>query len=189
MPDRFKKDFTFLVVACAMSIIPLVFLVAQPSVSPILNLSHIILDGKDGSYADGRRWDSSILQGKITLLVYFDPDERDKGEIFMPTLEAFERDLDFSKFQTMLIVDLESTFIPGFLIKAAIRGQIKDHPKRNYIFDDKSVLVQNWGLVENEYSTLIINEKSKVIFYHTGKWEEGEILILDSLIRSLVGVD
>ena len=42
----------------------------------------------------------------ITLLVYFDPDERDKGKIFMSTLEAFERDLDlctgtgFSAFKT-----------------------------------------------------------------------------------------
>ena len=180
------KHFTIFIV---LNIIPLVFLIAQPSDSPIPNLQHIILEGKNGSYADGRRWDSSILQGKITLLVYFDPDERDKGKIFMPILEAFERDLDFSKFQTIFIVNLESTLIPSILIKAAIRSQSKNHLERNYIFDGKSVLVQNWGLDENEYITLVINEKSRVVFSHTGKWKEGEILILDSLIRSLLGED
>jgi len=180
------KYFTIFIV---LNIISLALLVAQPSDSPILNLSHIVMEGKNGSYADGGKWDSSILKGKITLLVYFDPDERDKGEIFMPTLEAFEQDLDFSKYQTMLIVNLEATIIPSFLIKAAIRSQMKDHPERNYIFDDKSVLVQKWGLPENEYTTLVINEESRVVFSHTGEWKEGEILVLNALIRSLVGED
>ena len=132
-------------------VIPLVLLTAKPPASTIRPLPHLVLEGKDGSYADGSRWDSSSLQGKITLLVYFDPDERDKGKIFMPTLEAFERDLDFSQLQTILIVNLKATLIPGFLIKVVIKSQAKDHPKRNYIFDDT-------------YNTLVINEESRVIY-------------------------
>ncbi len=166
--------------------IPFILLAAESPDPGIGILSHIILEGNDGSYADGGRWDSTILQGKITLLVYFDPDERDKGEIFMPTLEAFERDLDFGQFQTILIINLEATLIPGFLIKTVIKGQAKNHPKRNYIFDDNSVLVKSWELEDNEYNTLVIDEKSRVIYSHSGKWREGEILILDSLIRSRV---
>ncbi len=180
------KNFTIFMV---LNVVPLLLSAAKPSDSPIQNLPHIILEGKNGGYADGRRWDSSVLQGKITLLVYFDPDERDKGEVFMPTLEAFERDLDFRKFQTMLIVNLKSTCIPGFLIKAAIKNQSKEHPKRNYIFDSKSVLAQDWGLADNEYITMVINEESRVVFYHTGRWEEDEIAVLDSLVRSLSGED
>ena len=122
-------------------VIPLIFLTAESLSSKIKTLPYIILEGDNGSYANGNRWDSSILQGKITLLVYFDPDERDKGKIFMPTLEAFERDLDFSQFQTILIVNLKATLIPCFLIKTVIKGQAKDHPGRNYVFDDNSVLV------------------------------------------------
>ncbi len=180
------KNFTIFMV---LNIVPLVLSAAQTSDSLIQNLPHIILEGKNGGYADGGKWDSSVLQGKITLLVYFDPDERDKGEVFMPTLEAFERDLDFRKFQTMLIVNLKSTRIPGFLIKSAIKRQSKDHPKRNYIFDAESVLVQNWGLADNEYITLVIDEKSRVVFYHTGRWKEDEIAVLASLVRSLSGED
>ena len=167
-------------------LIPFVFLTAESPVSTIKILPQIILDGKDGSCPNGQRWDSSILQGKTTLLVYFDPDERDKGEIFMPTLEAFERDLDFSQFQTVLIVNLKATIIPGFLIRTVIKSQAKDNLKRNYVFDNNSVLVKTWKLDDNEYNTLVIDKESRVIDRHSGKWKEGEILILDSLIRSHV---
>ncbi|MEA1910497.1 MAG: YtfJ family protein [Spirochaetota bacterium] len=177
---KYITAFTVLIV------IPLVFLTAESHDLTKKILPHIILESDDGSYADGRIWDSSVLQGKITLLVYFDPDERKKGEIFMPTLEAFERDLDFSQFQTILIVNLKATLIPGFLIKTVIKGQAKDHPKRNYIFDDNSVLVKNWRLGDDEYNTLVTNEAGRVIYSHSGKWKEGEISIMDSLIRSLV---
>lgn len=165
---------------------PLVALAADSFNSPPIALPQIILEGDDGSYANGKRWDSSILLGKITLLVYFDPDKRESGKIFMPTLEAFERDLDFSTFQTILIVNLKATLIPGFLVRGAIKSQAKDHPTRSYIFDGNSVLVRTWALHDNEYNTLVINEEGRVIYRHSGEWEEGEIIVMDSIIRSHV---
>ena len=176
---RLKYFITFLVLI----FVPFIFLSAESSASTTRILPLIALEGDDGSYANGDRWDSSMLQGKITILVYFDPDERGKGQIFMPTLEAFERDLDFSQFQILLIVNLKATWIPDLLIKAAINSQAIAHPKRNYIFDDNSVLVKRWGLDDDEYNTLVINEESRVIYSHSGKWKEGEISIMDSLIR------
>ena len=166
--------------------IPFINLSAEPSFSTIEILPLITLDGDNGSYANGDRWDSSMLQGKITMLVYFDPDERGKGEIFMPTLEAFERDLDFNRFQILLIINLKATWIPDLLIKAAIKNQATAHPKRNYVFDNNSVLVKRWGLDDDEYNTLVIDEESRVIYSHSGKWKGGEISIMDSLIRSYV---
>ena len=170
----------------ALIIIPSGFLFTEFTSGAIEILPPITLAGDNGGYANGYEWDSSMLQGKITMLVYFDPDERDKGKIFMPTLEAFERDLDFSQFQILLIVNLKATWIPDLLIKAAIKSQATAHTKRNYIFDDNSVLVKKWGLDDNEYNTLVIDEESRVIYNHSGKWKEGEILLMDSLIRSHV---
>ena len=112
------KYFTTFIVLIA---IPLVFLTAESPASTIRILPHIILEGDDGSYANGKRWDSSVLQGKITLLVYFDPDERDKGKIFMPTLEAFERDLDFSQFQTILIVNLKAPEVQQIELNVGVK--------------------------------------------------------------------
>ena len=167
-------------------VVPFIFLSAESPISTTRILPRISLEGDNGSYANGDRWDSSMLQGKITMLVYFDPDERDKGKIFMPTLEAFERDLDFSQFQILLIVNLKATWIPDLLIKAAIKSQATAYPRRNYVFDDNSVIVKRWGLDDDEYNTLVINEESRVIYSHSGKWKEGEISIMDLLIRSHV---
>ena len=167
-------------------VVPFIFLSAESPASTTGILPRITLEGDDGSYANGDRWDSSMLQGKITMLVYFDPDEKSKGEIFMPTLEAFERDLDFSRFQTLLILNLKATWIPNVLIKALINSQVTAHPKRNYVFDNNSVLVKRWGLDDDEYNILVINEESRVIYSHSGKWKEGEISIMDLLIRSHV---
>ena len=66
--------------------IPLVLLMAESSDPLTQILQHIILEGNNGSNVNGNKWDSSILKGKITLLVYFDPDERDNGKIFMLNL-------------------------------------------------------------------------------------------------------
>ncbi len=186
-PDKISKGLRlkYFITVIVLIVIPFIFVSAESSYLTGI-LPHITLEGNDGSFANGDRWDSLMLQGKITMLVYFDPDERAKGEIFMPTLEAFERDLDFSQFQILLIVNLKATWIPGLLIKAAINNQATAHPSRNYIFDNNSVLVNSWGLDDNEYNTLIIDEESRVIYSHSGKWNEGEILLMDLLLRSQV---
>ncbi len=166
--------------------VPFIFLSAESPDLTTKILPRISLEDDKGSYANGDRWDSAMLQGKITMLVYFDPDEKSKGEIFMPTLEAFERDLDYKHFQILLIVNLKATWIPDLLIKAVINSQVKSYPQRNYLFDNNSVLVKRWNLNDNDYNTLVIDEESRVIYSHSGKWKEGEISIIDLLIRSHV---
>jgi predicted transcriptional regulator len=149
-------------------------------------LPAITLDGDNGSYYTGEAWDSSMLQGKTTMLMYVDPDEKSKGEIFKPTIEAFERELDFSKFQILVILNLEATWKPNALIRSMMKSKLTDYPKRTYILDTNSVLVKEWGLTDNEYNTLVVNGESKVIYSHSGEWKEGEMKQIDSLIRSEV---
>ena len=188
MSDRIYKRLRlkYFIAFIVLNFVPFIFLSAESPVLTTKILPRISLEDDKGSYANGDRWDSAMLQGKITMLVYFDPDEKSKGEIFMPTLEAFERDLDYNHFQILLIVNLKATWIPDLLIKAAINSQVKSYPQRNYLFDNNSVLVKRWNLDDNEYNALVIDEESRVIYSHSGKWEEGEILIIDSLIRSHV---
>ena len=149
-------------------------------------LPKVILDGDNGSYYTGEAWDSSMLQGKTTMLMYVDPDEKNKGEIFKPTIEAFERELDFSKFQILVILNLEATWKPNALIRSMMKSKLTDYPKRTYILDTNSVLVKEWGLTDNEYNTLVINNESKVIYSHSGEWKESEMTQIDALIRSEV---
>jgi len=149
-------------------------------------LSTITLEGDNGGYYSGKSWDSSVLDGKTTLLMYVDPDEKGKGEVFKPTIEAFEKDLDFDKFQILVILNLDATWKPDFLIRKLMKSKLTDYPKRTYILDTGSVLVEKWGLTNNEYNTVIINNERKVIYSHSGEWKDGEISKVNTLVRSEV---
>ena len=147
-------------------------------------LPSITLEGSTGGHYSGDSWNSSVLKGKTTMLMYVDPDEKNKGELFKPTIEALERDLDFNKFQILVILNLEATWKPNALIRSMMKSKITDYPKRTYILDANSVLVKEWGLTDNEYNTLVINDKSKVIYSHSGKWQKDEMRQINALIRS-----
>ena len=118
--------------------------------------------------------------------MYVDPDEKSKGEVFKPTIEAFEKDLDFDKFQILVILNLDATWKPDFVIRTMMKSKLTDYPKRIYILDTGSVLVKKWGLTDNAYNTVIINDKRKVIYSHSGEWEDGEMTQVDALVRSEV---
>ena len=176
----------YFVVIAVLIVLPFVFLSAEPSSYLGDILPNLILEGDDGSSANGEKWYSSVLQDKITLLVYFDPDKKSKADTFLPALEAFERDLDFDQFQIILIVNTKATWIPKVMIKKLLKSQIDKYPKRSYVFDYKSVLVEKWGLIDDEHNILVLNKESKIIYNHTVEWDKEELLTLDSLIRSLV---
>ncbi len=152
-------------------------------VDMIKPLKNITIKGDDGGYVIGGDWNSSMLKGKTTMLMYVDPDEQPKGEIYKPTIEAFERDLDFNKFQILVILNLKATWKPDFLIKSLVKNKVGDYPKRIYILDKNSILVKSWGLADNEYNTLVLNKQAKVIYSHSGIWKDGEIDKINSLIR------
>ncbi len=146
----------------------------------------ISLADENGGYYNGEAWDSSILQGKTTLLMYVDPDENSKGEVFKPSIEAFEEELDFRKFQILVIINLQATWKPIFMIRSFMKNKVTDFPKRTYVLDNNSVLVKKWGLTDNEYNTLVIDRESKVVYSHSGIWKKDEITQIDRLIRSQV---
>jgi len=146
-------------------------------------LPTITLQGDTGGHYNGDTWDSSTLQGKTTMLMYVDPDEKSKGEIFKPTIEALEKDLDFSRFQILVILNLDATWKPNAVIRSMMKSKVTDYPKRTYILDNSSVLVKNWGLQDDEYNTLLINDEGRVIYSHSGEWTDDEMKQIDSLIR------
>lgn len=149
-------------------------------------LSKVLLSGDRGGHFQGEAWDSSSLEGRTTMLMYVDPDEKGKGEVFKPTIEAFERDLDFNKFQILVILNLKATWKPNALIKSLLKDKAIKYPKRTYILDTDSALVNEWGLNDDEYNTLLIDKKGKVVYSHSGEWKDLEIPHINSLIRSQV---
>jgi len=120
------------------------------------------------------------------MLMYVDPDEKSKGEIFKHTIEGFEKDLDFSKFQILVILNLNATWKPNAIIESLLKDKVKDYPKRVFITDKESVLVKKWGLKDDEYNMLVISKDSKLLHLHSGKWTQPEIQKVNKLIRNNV---
>jgi len=146
-------------------------------------LPTMVLQGDDGGYYSGKPWNSEMLKGKTTMLMYVDPDEKNKGEVFKPTIEGFEKDLDFDKFQILVIINLNATWKPDAIIKKMMKSKVDNYPKRTYILDAKSILVKGWGLPDDAYNTLIIDKDGKVIYQHAGDWDEKEMKEVDTLVR------
>jgi len=167
-----------IILTCSLLLSPLS---AQVDVSK--GLEDLSLKGATGGYYTGAEWSSSMLKGKTTMLMYVDPDEKNKGEVFKLTIESFERDLDFDKFQIVVIINLKATWKPNAIIKSLMKSKLTDYPKRIYVLDNDSVLVKEWGLKNDEYNTLVINKQAEVIYSHSGEWKKSDINKINSLIR------
>ena len=169
-------------------ILPLLLISLSLMANPTVNttLPHVVLDKDNGSYVKGGAWDSSMLQGKTTLLMYVDPDEKSKGEVFKPTIEAFEKELDFSKFQILVIINLNATWKPNALIEKLLQNKMEDYPQRIYVMDKESVLVKKWKMNDDEYNVLVVNPQAKVLFSHSGEWKKEDMNKVDKLVRKTV---
>jgi len=167
-------------------ILPLLLTSLFAEVDTTKPLPTLVLEENNGGFYDGSSWSSELLKGKTTMLMYVDPDEKNKGEVFKTTIEGFEKDLDFSKFQILVIINLNATWKPDAIIKKMMKSKVDTYPKRTYILDSQSVLVKGWNLPDDEYNTLIIDQNAKVIFQHAGDWDEAQMQEVNTLVRSEV---
>ena len=149
-------------------------------------LPQVTLDHKNGGYFSGKAWEASMLKGKITMLMYVDPDEKDKGESFKPAIEKLEREVNFKHFQIVVVLNLGATWKPNMLIRKLMKDKLTTYPKRIYVFDNNSELVKKWGMKNDTYNVLLIDKKMKPLYSHSGTWKAAEIKKIDSLIRSQV---
>jgi len=166
--------------------IPLLLTSLFAEVDTTKPLPTLVLEKDSGGYYNGEAWSSDMLEGKTTMLMYVDPDEKGSGEVFKPTIEGFEKDLDFSKFQILVIINLNATWKPDAIIKKMMKSKVDTYPKRTYILDAESVLVKGWNLPDDAYNTLIINDKGTVLYQHQGEWKAGEMEQVDTLVRTEV---
>ena len=149
-------------------------------------LPTLVLEADNGGYYNGDAWSSNMLKGKTTMLMYVDPDEKSSGKVFKPTIEGFEKELDFDKFQILVIINLNATWKPDAIIKKMMKSKVDTYPKRTYILDAESVLVKGWNLPDDAYNTLIIDDNGVVIYQHQGDWNDDEMKKVDTLVRQQV---
>ena len=134
-----------------------------------------------GGRLDGTPWSSAELQGKVYVLFYVDPDEKDTNNEASDALvrEKFPSE----KFQTVGIINMAATWLPNFAISSALKDKQKRYPETTYVRDYKKVLVNAWKIADDSSNVFAFDKKGKLIFRKDGKLTAEEIRTLIKVIR------
>jgi YtfJ family uncharacterized protein len=139
------------------------------------------LKEKLGGRLDGKPWSSEELQGKVHVLFYVDPDEKDTNN---PASEALDKEkFPSDKFQSIGMINMAATWMPNVLINSSLEEKQKRYPKTIYVRDNKKTLVQAWKIADDSSDILAFDKKGKLIFRKDGKLNAEEIQKLIKAIR------
>jgi hypothetical protein len=139
------------------------------------------LKEKLGGRLDGTPWSSEELQGKVSVLFYVDPDEKDTNN---DASDALDREkFPSEKFQAYGIINMAATWLPNFAISSALKDKQKRYPRTIYVRDYKRVLVHAWNIADDSSDVLVFDKKGVLIFRKDGKLSAAEIQTLLKVIR------
>jgi YtfJ family uncharacterized protein len=139
------------------------------------------ISGKSGGRTDGGAWHSDMLKGKVHVLFYVDPDEKDLNEPFVQALK--KHGFDHSKFSSVAVINMAATWKPNVIIEALLKKKQKEFPDTIYVKDKKSVLVKKWELADDNSDILVFDKNGKLIYKKFGKLSKDEISKVLSLIE------
>jgi len=141
----------------------------------------IELKEKLGGRLDGKPWSSEELRGKVHVLFYVDPDEKDTNN---DASEALDREkLPGDRFQSVGIINMAATWLPNFVISSALKDKQKRYPTTIYVRDYKKVLVNTWKIADDSSDVLAFDKNGRLIFRKDGKLTAEEIQRLIRVIR------
>lgn len=136
----------------------------------------VVLSNDLGGYIDGRPWDTKDLRGKVSILFYVDPDERDINDEATDAL-GDDQIMKDSKdaFATYVIINLDATWLPNAFIKSLIEDSQEEHPDTSYIYDTTEKLNKDWGIATDNYDIVVLDKEGKVAFSKDGVLSKSDI--------------
>ncbi len=139
------------------------------------------LKEKLGGRLDGKPWSSEELQGKVHVIFYVDPDEKNTNNAASDAIdkEKFPGD----KFHSFGIINMAATWMPNFAINIALKEKQDRYPRTTYVRDYKKVLVNTWKIADDNSDVLVFDKKGKLIFKKEGKLNPTEIQKLVKVIQ------
>jgi len=139
------------------------------------------LKEKVGGRLDGTPWSSEELRGKVHVLFYVDPDEKDTNNDASEALDKEKFPSD--KFQSVGIINMAASWLPNFAISSSLKDKQKRYPRTIYVRDYKKVLVNAWKIADDSSNVLAFDKQGKLIFRKDGKLTTEEIQKLIKAIR------
>ncbi len=134
-----------------------------------------------GGRLDGSPWSSSELKGKVHVIFYVDPDEKDLNNDASEALKAEKLPRD--KFQSFAIINMAATWLPNFAISSALKDKQEQYPTTIYVRDYKKVLVNKWEIADDNSDILAFDKNGRLFFKKFGKLNKKEIQELLKAVR------
>lgn len=136
--------------------------------------SKVVIESDNGGMViDGSSWSSSTIQGKVYVMFYVDPDEKDTNNKFSSTLK--EKKYDRANYGSLAVINLAATWKPNFIIESILKDKQEEFPDTIYVKDKNSVLVNQWKVEDDASNILIFSKRGEVLFYKSGKMSEEDI--------------
>jgi len=172
-----RKFLEFLVVALGVILASTAAYSIEPGQIPL----RVELKEKTGGRLDGNPWNREELKGKVHVLFYVDPDEKDTNN---EASDALEREKFLSeKFQSVAIINMAATWLPNFAISSSLEEKQKLYPRTIYVRDYKKVLVDAWKIADDSSNVLAFDRSGRLIFRKDGKLSPEDIQKLIKAIR------
>ncbi|MGB6019670.1 MAG: YtfJ family protein [Sulfurimonadaceae bacterium] len=144
-------------------------------------LPTVTLDEERGGRVTGEAWSSAELKGKVHLLFYVDPDEKDLNNDLSDAVKAAE--LDRSKYASVAIINMAATWKPNFAINSALKSKQEKFPHTIYVKDMDKHVVNGWNVADDNSDIIVFDKEGRVLFYHEGKVEGEQINEVIALIK------
>ncbi|MEN8146333.1 MAG: YtfJ family protein [Campylobacterota bacterium] len=164
-----------------MFLLSLLFSLSLSAVEIGQTLQTVTLDEDKGGRVTGEVWSSSELKGKVHLLFYVDPDEKDLNNDLSDAVKAAE--LDRSKYASVAIINMAATWKPNFAINSALKSKQEKFPHTIYVKDMDKHVVKAWSVADDNSDIIVLDREGSVLFYHEGKVEGEQINEVIRLIK------
>jgi hypothetical protein len=145
-------------------------------------LKPITLEGDSGGLVDQSPWQSQSMLGKVRALFYVDPDFRNANENLKTALTKENYPLD--KYGSVAITNLAASWLPNAVIKSSLEANQKKYPNTVYVMDKNKLLVKEWGLDDDAFNLMVLDQKGVVLWNKSGEHSDSDVAEVTKLIRS-----
>ncbi len=129
-------------------------------------LPAVRLEGDDGGLVTGQAWTSDSMRGKMRVLFYVDPDEKELNEHVGQAIQKANLDKDF--YGSVAVINMGATWLPNFAIARSLKAKQEEYPRTVYVKDINKTLIKRWGLGDDGYDVVVLDPAGTVLFYGTG---------------------
>lgn len=144
-------------------------------------LPQLTLSADEGGKLDGSAFDSNTLRGKVYVIFYVDPDEKDLNNAFSEALK--KADLDKERFASVAVINMDATWLPNFAIASALKKKQKRYPDTLYVKDLDKKGVGTWQVADDNSDIIITDRSGNVLYVHEGKVPEKSFGSIITLIK------